>query len=158
MTAASRSGSIPGVERPWPPGRTVAVDLGSRRIGVAVTDEAGTLAFPRPVLERSGDPDSDRGAVAAVVAEVGATVLVVGLPISLDGRMGPAARAAQATAEALAARLARARVRVVTFDERWTTVTAERALRAAGKRGRDRRRSVDSAAATVLLQAWLDAQ
>ena len=69
--------------------RAVAIDLGSRRIGVAVSDRAGTMAFPRPMIERSGDPAADRRAVAAVVAEEGAAVLVVGLPLSSTGGGGP---------------------------------------------------------------------
>ncbi len=138
--------------------RAVAVDLGSRRIGVAVSDGAGTMAFPRPCIERGSDPSQDRRAVAGVVAEEGAAVLVVGLPVSLDGRLGTAARAARAEAEALGELLEPSGVRVETFDERLTTVSAEAALAEAGKRGSARRRLVDSAAATVLLQAWLDAR
>jgi putative Holliday junction resolvase len=138
--------------------RAVAVDLGSRRIGVAVSDSAGTMAFPRPYIERRGDPAADHRAVAAVVAEEHATVLVVGLPLSLDGRHGPAAKAATAEAAELAQVLAGAGVRVETFDERLTTVSATAALSGAGVHARDQRRSVDSAAATVLLQTWLDAQ
>jgi putative Holliday junction resolvase len=139
-------------------GRAAAVDLGSRRIGVAVSDGAGTMAFPRPYIERGADPDAARRAVADLVAEEGAAVLVVGLPVSLDGRDGPAARAARAEADALAAVLEPQGVSVETFDERLTTVSATSALAEAGKRGGARRRSVDSASATVLLQAWLDAR
>lgn len=139
-------------------GRTVAIDLGTKRIGMAVSDAAGSMAFPRPLIQRSGDPASDRRAVAAVVEEVGAAVLVVGLPLSLDGRHGPAARAAMAEAGELASSLEGTGVVVETFDERLTTVSAEAALARAGKRARARRQSIDSAAATVLLQAWLDAR
>jgi len=134
--------------------RAVAVDLGSARIGVAVTD--GTLAFPRPFVARTGDRGAEHRAIAAVVDEVGAEVLVVGLPISLDGSHGPAARHAAAEARDLSHELPG--IRVETFDERLTTVSAEAGLRAAGRRGAQaRRRSVDSAAATVLLEAWLAA-
>ncbi len=140
--------------------RAVAVDLGQRRIGVAVSDRAGTMAFPRPMIPRTADRPAVHRAIAGVVAEEEAEVLVVGLPLSLDGRDGPAARAARTEAEELAAVLvadpATAEVTVETFDERLTTVSATAALAAAGKRGPDQRRSVDSAAATVLLQAWLD--
>ena len=129
--------------------RAVAVDLGQRRIGVAVSDAAGTMAFPRPVVERRGDWVR---AIADVVAEIDAAVVVVGLPLSLDGREGPAAQAARVAADELAAAVA---VPVETFDERLTTVSADAALTEAGKRGPARRQSVDSAAATVLLQAWL---
>ena len=134
----------------------MAVDLGSRRIGVAVSDGGGTMAFPRPCIERGADPAADRRAVAGVVAEEEAAVLVVGLPLSLDGHHGAAARAAREEASALAELLEASGVTVETFDERFTTVSAESALAEAGRRGSARRRSVDSAAATVLLQAWLD--
>lgn len=116
------------------------------------------MAFPRPFIERTGDPVADRRAVAELVAGEQATVLVVGLPRSLDGRHGAAARAATAEAAELAEVLSPAGVRVETFDERLTTVSATTALAGAGVRGRARRQSVDSAAATVLLQAWLDAR
>lgn len=136
--------------------RAVAVDLGERRIGVAVSDSAGTMAFPRPRIDRSGDRAADHRAIAAVVDEVGAAVVVVGLPLSLDGRHGRAAEAAAAEAAELAASLGRQGVQVETQDERLTTVSAHAALAATGRRGAARRDSVDSAAATVLLQSWLD--
>jgi len=135
-----------------------AVDLGSRRIGVAVSDGTGTLASPRCTVERSGDPDADRASVVAAVLEAGAGHLVVGLPLSLDGRRRRAAVAAEEEATALRALLAPEGVDVETFDERLTTVSAERALAAAGRSGRTRRRVVDQAAAAVLLQTWLDAR
>jgi len=134
----------------------VGVDLGQRRIGVAVSDGSGILASPWCTIERSGDAEADRAALAAVVEEVGARRVVVGLPLSLDGRHGPAARAAAAEVEALDALLAPRGVEVEPFDERFTTVTAARSLEAAGHGGRRRRRTIDKAAAAVLLQAWLD--
>lgn len=136
-------------------GRALAVDLGSRRIGLAVSDRAGSMAFPHSVLERSEDPDANGAAIAAAVAETGAAVVVVGLPLSLDGTDGPAARRAREQADELARALAG--VEIVLFDERLTTVSAHAALAAAGRGGRARRAVVDSAAAAVLLQAWLDA-
>lgn len=138
--------------------KAVGVDLGSRRIGIAVSDATGTLAFPRPFVERHKERALDHQAIAAVVEEVGAAVVVVGLPLSLDGSRGPAARAAEEEAEALAAVLAMYGVRVETFDERLTTVTAEVALGSAGAGGRQRRMRVDSAAAAVLLQSWLESR
>lgn len=134
-------------------GRVVALDLGSRRIGVAVSDSAGTLALPHGVIERSGDPGADRTAVARLVAEVEAACVVVGLPLSLDGTRGPSARAASDEAAALAERLD---IPVEVVDERFTTTSADRALAGAGVRGRARRRVVDQVAASVILQAWLD--
>jgi putative holliday junction resolvase len=138
--------------------RVVAVDLGARRIGVAVSDAGGTLAFPRPRIDRSGDRTVDHAAVAAVVDEIGAGVVVVGLPLSLDGRRGKAARDAVVEAQELARTLEGRGVTVETFDERFTTVSADAALAAAGWRAADRRGGIDSAAATVLLQSWLDSR
>ena len=77
-------------------GRVLGVDLGMRRVGLAVSDPTGTLAGPHAVLERSGDADADRRAIVAVAGEVGAERIVVGLPRSLSGRDGPAAVAARA--------------------------------------------------------------
>ena len=133
--------------------RVVGIDLGQRRVGVAVSDGAGTLAVPHGTVERTGDPDRDRAALAAVVQELGGEVVVVGLPLSLDGGVGPAAQAAQAEAAALAGVLG---VPVELADERLTTVSAHRSLAHAGVRSRPRRRVVDQVAATVLLQSWLD--
>jgi putative Holliday junction resolvase len=138
--------------------KAVAVDLGSRRIGVAVSDAAGSLAFPRPYIARHDDRALDHRAIAAVVDEVGADVVVVGLPLSLDGSRGPAARAAEEEAAELARSLEGRGVGVETFDERFTTVAARSALGSAGQRGRRRRMRVDSAAAAVLLQSWLEAR
>ncbi len=133
----------------------VGVDLGTRRIGVARCDSAGTLAFPQAVLERSGDRAADHRALGRLAAEAGARTVVVGLPVSLDGTDGPAARRARAEADELARALVG--VEVVLFDERLTTVSARSALAATGRRGRTLRGGLDAAAATVLLQAWLDA-
>lgn len=136
--------------------RVVGVDLGERRIGVAVSDSAGAVASPRCTILRSGDAVTDRTKIAAVVTESGARGVVVGLPVSLDGRRGPAARAAQREAAALAEHLAPDGVEVEVFDERLTTVSAERRLSESGHRGPARRRVIDQAAAAVMLQAWLD--
>jgi putative Holliday junction resolvase len=137
-------------------GRVAALDLGSRRIGVAFSDSGRTLASPWGTIERSGDPARDRGAVLDAVREVEASTVVVGLPLSLSGEAGPAARAALAEAEALRHMLEPFGVSVETADERLTTVEAERSLRAAGRTGKGARKVVDSAAAMVLLQSWLD--
>jgi putative Holliday junction resolvase len=133
--------------------RILALDLGSRRIGVAVSDATETLASPRPVLERSGDRARDHGRVADLVADEEAGLVVVGLPLSLDGTEGPAAQQARAEAEELRVALA---VPVKVHDERLTTVTAHQLLADQGLDSRRRRSVVDGAAAAVLLQAWLD--
>ena len=137
------------------PGRALGVDLGSRRIGLALSDPARVVASPHDVLTRSGDPEADRRAIVAAARAAGATTIVVGLPLSLSGRAGPAARAALAEVEAL--RVAGAPdVDVVAHDERLTTVTAERALSEGRVRRETRRRVVDKVAAAVMLQAWLE--
>ncbi|MBI2709956.1 MAG: Holliday junction resolvase RuvX [Actinobacteria bacterium] len=141
-----------------PEGRVLGLDLGSRRIGVAVSDAGRRLATPLTVIERSGDRSTDHHRIAALAAEEEAVVVVVGLPRSLDGADGPAAAAARAEATELAAVL-RDRgggIPVELADERLTTVEAHRRLAESGMGGRRRRKVVDRAAAALLLQAWLD--
>ena len=139
-------------------GRAVGIDLGSRRIGVAVSDSGGRLASPRTTIVRSGDLQRDRRALIDLVIEEEAKVVVVGLPLSLDGSRGRAAVEAEAEAEALRALFIPRGVDVELFDERLTTVTAHQSLAAGGKGGRARRKVIDRSAATVMLQAWLEAQ
>ncbi len=131
------------------------MDLGTKRIGVALSDSAGTMALPYEVVIRSGDEATDHRRLLALATEAEVETIVVGLPLSLDGRQGPAARSAL---EEVARLASVAEVPVVTFDERLTTVTAQRGLRQAQMRGRDQRKVVDKVAAAVLLQAWLDGQ
>lgn len=133
--------------------RAVGIDLGETRIGVAVS--AGSLATPYEVVQRTGDRQQDRRALAALVAEAEADIVVVGLPLSLDGSLGPAARAALVEVDALRDTLD---VPVETYDERLTTVTADRQLKEQGLDAKARRRIVDKVAASILLQAWLDAR
>jgi putative Holliday junction resolvase len=135
--------------------RVLALDLGSKRVGVAVSDATATLASPLTTIERSGDRSKDHHRVAALVAEEDVGLVVVGLPTNMDGSAGPAAVAAQAEAEALVAVLAGAAA-VVLVDERLTTVSADRVLLERGQRAPARRRVVDQVAAAVLLQGWLD--
>ena len=137
-------------------GRVAAFDLGTKRIGVAYCDSRRTLASPWGTIERSGDPGRDLEAMVRAVREVEASTVVVGLPLSLSGRPGPAAQAALREADALQRALVPLGIALETADERLTTVEAQRALRESGKTGRAARGVVDSAAAMVLLQAWLD--
>lgn len=132
--------------------RVVGVDLGTKRVGVAVSDGGGRVATAHTVLQRSGDDDADRAALAALVADLGAEAVVVGLPLSLDGTAGPAARWAEAEARALAALVD---VPLHLHDERLSTVTASRPPSTGSGRAR-RKRPVDDAAAAVVLQSWLD--
>jgi putative Holliday junction resolvase len=137
------------------PGRALGLDLGSKRIGVAVSDAGGVLASPLLTIERTRDTQALHRRVAALVAEEEAVVVVVGLPLGLDGQIGAAAQAARDEAAALGDVLP---VPVVTHDERLTTVTAHQQLAAAGLDSRRRRDVVDQQAAAVLLQSWLDSQ
>lgn len=134
--------------------RALGLDLGTKRVGVAVSDRSGTIASPLMVLPRSGSRREDHRRLADLVREEEAEIVVVGLPRSLSGRLGPAATGALTEVEVLATVVG---VPVVTHDERFTTVTAERSLGERGVRGRRRREVVDKVAAAVILQAWLDA-
>jgi len=136
--------------------RALGVDLGSRRIGIACSDPARIVASPLVVLERARRESDDHAAILALAREREADVVVVGLPLSLSGRRGPAARAALAEIDRLRAAAAPSGIEVVAHDERLTTVTAERSLAEAGMRPSRRRGVVDKVAAAVLLQAWLD--
>jgi len=136
-------------------GRVLGVDLGSRRIGLALSDPAGRVATPYAVIERSGDDALDRRTILAHAREAGASRVVVGLPLSLSGDTGPAARAVLEEVEALRA-VAGEEVTVETHDERLTTVIAEQGMREARVPRRARRRTVDAAAAAVMLQSYLE--
>ena len=134
--------------------RALGLDLGERRVGVAVCDSAGTVATPVETLARTGDPDRDLQSIADQVHQWEAEIVVVGLPISLDGSEGPAARTARAEIDRLEKLL---EVPVVSYDERLTTVIAERSLMEQQMKGPQRRGVVDQVAAAVILQSWLDA-
>ena len=138
------------------PGRAVGIDLGTKRVGVAVSDTGQVLASPYEVVQRSGDLDRDRARLKAIVEECEAAVVVVGLPLSMDGSVGLAASAALEEAAALAEVLAP--VPVETFDERLTTVSADKSMMQRKMKGQARRRVVDKVAAAVMLQAWLDSR
>jgi putative Holliday junction resolvase len=136
-------------------GRAVGIDLGARRIGIAVSDSGGTMALPRTTVVRSGDAERDRRVLVDLILEEEATTVVVGLPLSLDGSRGRAALAAVEEADALRTLLEGHPVSVELYDERLTTVSAHQALATRGGE-RSRRVVVDQAAAAVMLSAWLD--
>lgn len=130
--------------------RVMAVDLGAARTGVAVSDELGMLAQPWKTL-----PGGERSleAVVAAAGELRPARILVGLPRNMDGTYGPAAEAAKAFAENLRSRVD---CPVDLWDERLTTVAAQRSLRESGRKTRDQRAVVDQVAAQILLQSWLD--
>jgi putative Holliday junction resolvase len=135
--------------------RALGLDLGSKRIGVAVSDLTGTIASPLTVITRGRSRRDDHQRIATLAREEGVEVIVVGMPYRLSGGDGPAASAARAEVTALATVVG---VPVETHDERFTTVTATRALAEGGVRGPARRQVVDKVAAAVILQSWLDAR
>ena len=136
-------------------GRVIALDLGEKRIGVAVCDPDGVLASPYSTIDRSGDPAMDHREIFATVAELGAVRVIVGMPLNMSGERGRAAAGTDREVEKLRKALP---VPVETLDERLTTVSAARSLQSAGMNSRKQRRGgrIDQEAATVLLQAWLD--
>jgi putative Holliday junction resolvase len=136
------------------PGRTLGLDVGEVRVGVAVSDEGGSIASPVETMPRGA---ATVDAVRRLVERLGATRVVVGLPTGLSGREGPQAARVRAFAAELAEALGPERP-VVFWDERLSSAIAERSLEAAGDRRRARREKVDAVAATVILQGWLDAQ
>lgn len=142
----------PGADDPGR-GRRLGVDVGTVRIGVAVSDPDGILATPVETVRRErGDAHLRR--LATLVGELDVIEVVVGLPRTLADHAGSSAKDAVQVAEALAGRIAPVPVRLA--DERLTTVTAARSLREAGVRARAQRGKIDQAAAVAILQGWLD--
>jgi putative Holliday junction resolvase len=134
------------------PRRVIGIDLGTRRIGVAVTDGLGLTAQPHATLARHGGK-RDLEAIGAVVREFDAERVVLGLPLSPEGEVGRAARSAQAFAERLRAALA---IPVDLVDESFSTVEAEEILLRADLSRARRKEVVDRLAAAVILQRWLN--
>lgn len=132
--------------------RILALDVGERRIGVAVADVKAGVALPLTTIEPGPNPVD---AVAALVRQQGADRVIVGLPLSLNGSIGPQAQRVQAFVDALAARLP---LPVETWDERLTSVEAGRRLRGRRLRRNARVKAVDALAAAIILQAYLDAR
>ena len=131
-------------------GRVIALDVGDVRIGVAVSDPTGTIAQPLEVYKRVGyGPDSRY--VKALCEKYGTQDVLLGLPLNMDGSLGPQAQKAQAFGQVLAD----AGLHVFYQDERMTTVTAERVLIGGNVRREDRKNYVDKLAAAVILEQWI---
>lgn len=135
------------------PGVRIGIDVGSVRIGVARTDPSALLAVPVETVPRG---EGDLARIAELVAEHGAVEVVVGLPLSMSGRPGPAAAVAREFARHVVGVVAPVPVRLV--DERLSTVSATRDLRAAGRSSRTSRAVVDQAAAVVIVQYAVDSE
>jgi len=135
--------------------RILGLDMGERRVGIAISDPTGTVARPLQTLVR-GSREEDFAAIEALVAENNVELVVIGRPLSLDGTEGPQARKIARYARAMAARLS---VPVVSWDERFTTTIAEEILRQNRRKKKRRTQSkdeVDAIAAAVILQSYLD--
>ncbi|MEG3586981.1 MAG: Holliday junction resolvase RuvX [Actinomycetota bacterium] len=135
--------------------RVLGIDLGTKRIGVALSNSERTVATPYSVITRSGDTRRDHNQIIGIANEWEISTLVFGLPISLDGTLGPAA---QKTKDEIDELKKLTRLEIQTFDERFTTVTAEQVLKDQNVSVIKRRGLVDQVAASIILQAWLDTQ
>jgi len=148
------SDSTAGMQDRGGAGRTLALDYGDRRIGIALSDELGLVARPLMTLTRSSWP-ADLGKLKTLIHEHEVRRIVIGMPLDMDGGRGARARLTETFIEKIRAAT---RLPVIAWDERLTTVQAERIL-ISGDVSRARRRTViDQVAAVILLQSWLDAQ
>jgi putative Holliday junction resolvase len=134
--------------------RILGLDIGEKRIGVAVSDPSGTVATPLAVID-ARKAMGDGRELLRLVADYGAELLVAGLPLSLDGSEGPQAARVRAAAERLA-KLASLPVEFA--DERLSSTAARRAMTEAGVSDRDKRGSIDMVAAAIFLQSYLDSR
>lgn len=132
--------------------RFLGVDVGLKRTGLALSDDEGRMAFPKGAVESDGLRDVVRQ-VTAFIKEHEVGTVIVGLPLDMSGREGPAARRARRFAEALEAA---AHVQVAFWDERLTTQQVTRTLREAKVRGKRIKAQVDESAAAIILQGYLD--
>jgi putative Holliday junction resolvase len=136
-------------------GRVLAVDWGSKRFGLALSDPTRLIAQPLVTLTRRANHRAPVAEIADLVARHQVTLVVVGLPLDLDGGESDAAREARELGEALQRRCG---VPVTWWDERLSTAAALRSARAVGVKDRDSRGRIDQMAAVAILQHWLDAQ
>lgn len=134
-------------------GRWLGLDPGAKRIGVAISDPTGVAVRALPPLDAAAGRDAVLTQLGGLIDGHAVAGVVVGLPRNMDGGEGPAAAAARKLAEELQA--GRPQVKVVLYDERLTTVLAERAMLAADLSRRKRRRAIDGQAAVVLLTGYL---
>jgi len=132
----------------------MGLDLGEKRIGIAVTDASETMAFPERVLQRRS-ARRDRQTLALLVDELAVERVIIGLPLSMDGDFGPNAQRTRRFGELLAHDV---RVPIEYQDERLTTVEAEERLRDSGLAARKRRQRIDAAAAAIILEDYLRAR
>lgn len=139
--------------------RLLALDVGDRRVGVAVSDAAGLIATPLTVIRRTSKVE-DFAKIAGLVREQGAEKLVIGHPLNADGSAGPQARRIERYAAAMTEALydEGLRVPIIMWDEHGSTQRAQELMIGAGRSAKDRRQRLDAAAAAVILQDYLDEQ
>ena len=139
--------------------KLLALDVGDRRVGVAVSDEGALIATPLTVIRRSSKVE-DFAKIARLVREQGAKSLVIGHPLNADGSAGPQARRVERYAAAMseALRLEGLSVPMIMWDEHGSTQRAQALMISAGRSAKDRRQRIDAAAAAVILQDYLDEQ
>jgi putative Holliday junction resolvase len=139
--------------------RAIALDVGSKTIGVAVSDLDGTIARAHTVLPRAGQ-QADAARVCELIREHEAATVVIGLPLELDGSEGHRARLVQRFVTALEQLLGERglTIELARWDERFSTAAAERTLLEADVSRAKRRKTVDAVAAAFILQGWLDAR
>ena len=139
--------------------KLLALDVGDRRVGVAVSDLSGLIATPLTVIRRSSKVE-DFAKIARLVREQGAERLVIGHPLNTDGSAGPQARRVERYAAAMseALRLDGLSVPMIMWDEHGSTQRAQALMISAGRSAKDRRQRIDAAAAAVILQDYLDEQ
>ncbi len=137
--------------------RALALDVGSRTIGLALSDEQGLMASPWEVMRRSGH-EADAAEVVRRVVDRGISTIVVGWPLELNGTTGHRARLVMRFERVLKALLETRAVELVRWDERFSTIAAERSLIEADMSRARRKRTIDAMAAQFILQGWLDRQ
>ena len=133
--------------------RVIGIDLGSKRIGIALSDSDLTVATPLDVIERSGNVENDHIAILKITDEWEVKRIIVGLPISLDGTLGASA---QSVIDEINRLGNLTDIPIETHDERFTTVTAEQILLQQNVKGDKKKRVIDKVAAAIILQGWID--
>lgn len=134
-------------------GRVLAIDWGERRIGVALSDESRTIASPHTVIIRGESLEGDLARIAGIVADEEVDLVIFGMPVRLDGTIGPEASGVTEVVEKLRGRI---QVQVDTWDERLSTTAAQRALIGGDVSRKKRKKLVDQVAAALFLQSYLD--
>ena len=138
-----------------PMSRVMALDLGEKTIGVAMSDELGIVASPYETIQRSASEKADLRRLVALIQEHNISKVVIGIPIMLSGKEAIQAGKSREFAEKLARRI---KVKVEMWDERLSTVEAERSLIEAGKTRQERKQVVDKVAAALILRSYLAAK